>query len=162
MGYSVSKGFPASFLQQHLNRTFGSSFLLEEVDTYAVGDVAFLGRMRRWAHRFASFRASGAMLSDGCSHAGCAEFFRGNDVHFCLEHVCARVLCVHTGYCRDAQLFLYGIADGAAGNTVTSGVECRSCNEYIRAVCSFTSFQNVCLGLVQVLVEVGVAADDCG
>src|SRR5699024_7564457 len=80
-------------------------------------------------------------------------------VYLVLEHICTRVLYIHTSQRRDSQLFLYSSCDRSASHTITSSIECRSCDKYVRSLL-FYHFQDLSFCCLQVFIEIRVSTDD--
>ena len=151
------KWLVSKFLKKHLNRTFGSSFFFEEVHTYTVRHIPLLTGSTD-CFMLCKFQSKWRHTSNCFSHTCCRVLGR-HGVDFVLKHICARVLCIHTCYCRNAKLFLYSITDRTTGNAVTSGIKCRTCHEHIRIVFLY-NFQNFCFCFIKIFIEVGVATDN--
>ena len=110
----------------------------EEVHTNAVRHIAFLAGSTDRSHALQASEQAEPCFRLLFSYLQQSSLWQLMYT-LCLEHISTRVLCVHTCHCRNAKLFLNSVTDCTAGNTVTSGVECRTCNEYIRAVFLYTT-----------------------
>ena len=83
-----------------------------------------------------------------------------NDMQVLFEHVGAGIFMIHTGDDRNVELFFYSLGNAAAGNAVTSSIECRAGN---KSVCLLVcDHAKQCLGsCCQVFTKIAVSADDC-
>ena len=152
------KRLARDLLKKHLKGACASALLIKEVSANTVGDVALFDGCAD-ALAFDELEREFRHRGDGPSHA-CCTIRGGDDQDLGAEHVGTGVLDVHACQDGNAEFCLYGIADGAAGDAVTSGVKGGTGDKQIGGF-FLDHGEHRFRGELKILVKPGVSANDC-